>query len=112
MITCECERSNEPSLVQALHLSNGDTILKKLEAKDGKIDSLLSGPPAQLSNHRRVVPVRACRVTRTIAELATLLATMNEAPANERRTVLEDVYWAVLSSREFLFQSLTNICFQ
>jgi hypothetical protein len=28
---------------------------------------------------------------------------MNDAPASERRAVLEDVYWAVLSSREFLF---------
>ncbi len=42
VITCQCERSNEPSLVQALHLSNGDTILKKLAAKDGKIESVLS----------------------------------------------------------------------
>ncbi len=29
-ITCECERSGEPSMVQVLHLSNGDTLNPKL----------------------------------------------------------------------------------
>src|SRR4029453_9191270 len=33
-ITCECERTAEPSVTQALHLSNGDTINQKLEAKE------------------------------------------------------------------------------
>jgi hypothetical protein len=28
---------------------------------------------------------------------------MSDAPAKDRRAVLEDVYWAVMSSREFLF---------
>lgn len=102
VITCQCERSNEPSLVQALHLSNGDTILKKLEAKDGKIESLLSGG---MHNYRIIEELYLAALSRypTDRELASLLATMNNAPANERRAVLEDVYWAVLSSREFLF---------
>jgi len=102
VITCQCERSNEPSLVQALHLSNGDTILKKLEAKEGKIDSLLaSGQP----NYRVIEELYLAAFSRypSDRELTSLLATMNGAPANERRAVLEDVYWGVLSSREFLF---------
>jgi len=36
-------------------------------------------------------------------EMAPLLATLNAAAAGDRRAVLEDTYWAVLSSREFLF---------
>jgi Protein of unknown function (DUF1549)/Protein of unknown function (DUF1553)/Bacterial Ig-like domain (group 2) len=102
VITCQCERSNEPSLVQALHISNGDTIIKKLEAKDGKIDALLAGG---LPNYRAIEELYLAALSRypTDRELTPLLATMNDAPANERRAVLEDVYWAVLSSREFLF---------
>jgi Protein of unknown function (DUF1553)/Protein of unknown function (DUF1549)/Bacterial Ig-like domain (group 2) len=102
VITCQCERSNEPSLVQALHLSNGDTILKKLEAKDGKIDSVLAGGSP---NYRIIEELYLAALSRypTDRELVPLLATMNDAPAKERRAVLEDVYWAVLSSREFLF---------
>jgi Protein of unknown function (DUF1553)/Protein of unknown function (DUF1549)/Bacterial Ig-like domain (group 2) len=102
VITCQCERSNEPSLVQALHISNGDTILKKLEAKDGKIGSLLAGG---LPNYRIIEELYLAALSRypTDRELTPLLATMNDAPTNERRAVLEDVYWAVMSSREFLF---------
>jgi hypothetical protein len=102
VITCQCERSNEPSLVQALHISNGDTILKKLEAKNGKIDSLLAGG---LPNYRIIEELYLAALSRypTDCELTPLLATMNDAPASDRRAVLEDVYWAVMSSREFLF---------
>ncbi len=102
VITCQCERSNEPSLVQALHISNGDTIRQKLAAKDGKIESLLT---SGLPNYRIVEDLYLSALSRypTDRELAPLLATMNDAPASERRAVLEDVYWAVLSSREFLF---------
>ncbi len=102
VITCQCERSNEPSLVQALHLSNGDTILKKLAAKDGKIESLMT---SDRPNYRIIEDLYLSALSRypTDRELTSLLATMNDAPAGERRAVLEDVYWAVLSSREFLF---------
>jgi hypothetical protein len=88
--------------VQALHISNGDTILKKLEAKDGKIDALLKG---EMPNYRIIEELYLAALSRypTDRELTSLLATMNDAPANERRAVLEDVYWAVMSSREFLF---------
>lgn len=102
VITCQCERSNEPSLVQALHISNGDTILKKLAGKDGKIDTLLA---SELPNYRIVEDLYLSALSRypTDREMTPLLATMNEAAEGERRAVLEDVYWAVLSSREFFF---------
>ncbi len=102
VITCQCERSNEPSLVQALHLSNGDTILKKLEAKDGKIESLVA---SKLPNYRIVEELYLSALSRypTDHEMGALLATLNDASEKDRRAVLEDVYWAVLSSREFLF---------
>ena len=102
MITCQCERSNEPSLVQALHLSNGETILNKLAAKDGKVESLMT---SGLPNYRIVEDLYLSALSRypTDGELAQLLAIMNQGPESERRAVLEDTFWAVLSSREFLF---------
>ncbi len=32
LITCDCERSDEPSMTQVLHLYNGDTLNQKLAA--------------------------------------------------------------------------------
>jgi hypothetical protein len=102
MITCQCERSNEPSLVQALHISNGETIMKKLAATEGKVESLLA---SGLPNYRVVEELYLSALSRfpTDKELADLLAVMNDAPADQRRAVVEDAFWAVLSSREFLF---------
>ena len=102
VITCQCERSNEPSLVQALHVSNGDTIIKKLAATDGKIESLVK---SDMPSYRIIEDLYLAAVSRypTDSEMTQLLATLNSAPKAERRTVLEDTYWAVLSSREFLF---------
>ncbi|MBL9125817.1 MAG: DUF1549 domain-containing protein, partial [Planctomycetaceae bacterium] len=41
VITCECERGAEPSMVQVLHISNGDAINSKLEAPGNRIEQLL-----------------------------------------------------------------------
>jgi hypothetical protein len=36
-------------------------------------------------------------------ELTNLLAVLNDTPTEERRAAVEDIFWAVLSSREFMF---------
>lgn len=102
LITCQCERSNEPSLVQALHLSNGETILNKLATKGGKVESLLA---SGLPNYRIIEELYLSALSRypTDRELAQFLAVLSETPETERRAGVEDLFWAVLSSREFLF---------
>jgi hypothetical protein len=102
MITCQCERSNEPSLVQALHISNGETISNKLAAKDGKLETLLTGG---LPTYRIIEELYLSALSRypSDREMSELLHIVNQSPESERRAVLEDVFWAVLSSREFLF---------
>jgi hypothetical protein len=102
IITCQCERSNEPSLVQALHVSNGETILNKCAAKDGKVEALMT---SRLPDYRMIEDLYLSALSRypTDMELGQMLAILAEAPDNQRRATLEDVFWAVLSSREFLF---------
>jgi hypothetical protein len=102
MITCQCERSNEPSLVQALHIANGDTILHKLASKEGRVAALIKdGAP----NYRIIEELYLSALSRypTDHELAAELAVLDEAGEAERRVAVEDLFWAVLSSREFLF---------
>src|SRR5262245_47127882 len=50
IITCECERSAEPSMVQILHISNGDTINGKLQAAENRLAKALAAaaPPEQI----------------------------------------------------------------
>jgi hypothetical protein len=101
-ITCECERNSQPSMSQALHLSNGDTLNQKLSAKDNRIDKLLAGGA---SDEKIVEELYLAALSRhpTDEEKARLTAALAASGEPNRRLVLEDLFWSVLTSREFLF---------
>ena len=100
--TCECERTAEPSMSQALHIANGDTLNKKLSAKDNAISKLLD---AKLSDEKLVEEASLACLSRlpTAAEKEKLLKALATAKDSERRIAVEDIFWAMMSSREFLF---------
>ncbi len=100
-LTCTCERSDEPSMVQVLHLSNGDTINEKLAAKGNRIDQVIA---AGIPNEAIVEDAYLSTLARlpTSSEKERLVGALSAAPADERRLVLEDLYWSLLSSKEFL----------
>jgi hypothetical protein len=102
MITCECERSNEPSLVQALHLSNGDTINQKLQVPEGRLDRLLRTPAPDEALIEEAYLLTLARYP-TPAEVEGLLTVMREPGQQDKRLVLEDLFWSLMTSREFLF---------
>ena len=102
-ITCECERSNQPSLVQGLHLSNGSTLNDKLASKHGSITRLLSTEP---TNEAIIEDAWLRTLSRypTDEEKQPFLTMLTEAAPEEKRAVVEDLYWSLLTSREFLFR--------
>lgn len=101
IVTCDCERSSEPSMVQVLHISNGETLNGKLQAKGNAIDRALS---AKIGDGELVDELFLSALSRppTADEKRRLLAEL-AAARDDRRQALEDLYWGVLSSREFLF---------
>lgn len=102
-ITCECERSSEPSLVQVLHLSNGSTLNDKLAAKAGRITQVLATEPSP----KELVEgawVRALSRLPADAERKPFEEMLMAAEPAELRSIVEDVYWSLLTSREFLFR--------
>jgi len=103
VLTCTCERSDEPSMTQVLHLANGKTLLGKLEAKEGRIAKLIADN-ADADRIGEELFLSALSRLPTTTEQAALVAAFSEAPADDRRAVLEDLFWSVLTSREFLFQ--------
>ena len=102
VITCECERSDEPSMVQVLHIVNGDTLNNKLQSKTNRIGKwLATGMP----NYRIVESIYLASLSRypTNREMSETLKIFAETPADQKRALIEDVFWSVISSREFLF---------
>ncbi len=130
-ITCECERSNEPTVVQVLQISNGDIINDKLRQPGSRVETHLQAGltlPEIIEEAFLLALAReptSSERERLLAELrepyaaaeATTASQPDPQPAEEsaqkpdsphaddpRRLLLEDLYWSILTSREFLFQ--------
>lgn len=107
--TQESERSSVPTITQALHIINGDTLNGKLQAKNNVIDQLMA---AGDSDAQIVTQLYLAAFSRypTSAELSALTGQLAKAEtqksaseANPRRAALCDLTWAMLTSREFVF---------
>jgi hypothetical protein len=96
---CEAEATTSPTLSQALHLLNGDTVSRKL-AESKRLQALLDAgqKPAQIFETIYV----ACLSRKPTAEETQKLETLIAAEPDARKAV-DDIFWAVLNSREFLF---------
>ncbi len=101
--TCECERTQEPSMSQALHLANGDTLNGKLKAATNVISRLVAEHPA--ASDRLVEEAFLTCLARfpSDSEKQRLVKALDAAATEDRRVAVEDLFWALLSSREFLF---------
>lgn len=100
-ITCECERSNKPSMVQVLHLSNGDTLNKNLRSDQSCVNVMIPQ-----SNEEIIEETYLLCLSRmpSDGERKRLAAVFDNTPETERRAAIEDLFWALMTSREFLFQ--------
>jgi hypothetical protein len=111
-IVCDAgERSNEPSVAQALHVINGETLNQKLMAPQSAAALYLK---LGLSDARTIEHVYLSAFSRypTAEEkqrATDLLVKARQVKGNAdvvlqaRREALEDLLWALLSSKEFLF---------
>ena len=101
-ITCECERSDIPSMVQVLHLSNGDSLNERLAAEKGRVRKLASAKMSDIDLVEQAYMLCLSRPPKP-AEQEQLQAILADTSAEQRQAVVEDLFWAIMTSREFLF---------
>jgi hypothetical protein len=99
-IACECERSAEPNIAQALSLMNGDLLNGKIGQKDGRVAHLLASHTPAAAMIRELYQVTLARAPRPM-EMATARHLIYKAP--RLKDGVEDLLWTLLNSREFLF---------
>ncbi len=96
---CDCEASTDPSLSQALHLLNGSTTSGKIV--QGKIIEELMADNATTEQALERLYIRCLSRYPTDEEMKELLVSVGEAPSPQQG--LQDIFWAILNSREFVF---------
>jgi hypothetical protein len=97
---CSCEVKMEPTLSQALHLMNGPTVTQKIV--EGK---LLESRLAEEKKPQEIVEelyIRCLSRKPTDAERGKFDALLAQEGADQAQ-LLEDIFWALLNSREFMF---------
>jgi hypothetical protein len=111
-IICDAgERSSEPNIAQALHVINGDTLNKKLSDPNGYAALAVK---LGLSDSRILDDLFLAAFSRypTQAEKQPMLEALRKARESTgsvdvqreaHRQALEDMMWAMLTSKEFLF---------
>jgi hypothetical protein len=103
--SCSCERQQDSSVTQALHLNNGQTLNDRLRDKKSRVEAWLKDKISDRDAIQQVFMLALCRAP-TAAEQERFAKLMSEAardPQTGRREMLEDLFWAVLTGREFLF---------
>jgi hypothetical protein len=101
---CSCEVKMEPNLSQALHLLNGDTVQEKITS-GGVVKRMLD---ENRSAEQIVEEIYLRTLTRmpTDKERTSLLEILQDPAAQDPAAIqrnLEDSFWAILNSREFVF---------
>lgn len=103
---CTCERQMTASLSQSLMLANSDEVQNKLGTPHGIADGFSTDTKRSDQDKLNEVYLAAYarKATEEEARLATgYVAQKVAADPNAKRTAWEDILWAVMSSKEFLF---------
>jgi hypothetical protein len=105
---CECERVNEANLAQALHLLNSDEVQGKVTRAGGRADTLANAKDKR-SDEEKVTEIFLWAFSRKptkddlTAALEHIKKMEEKYKAAGKKTAYENILWALLNTKEFVF---------
>jgi hypothetical protein len=100
-LACECEREGDSNLAQALQLINGPTVNEKLRNPNNHLAKLLA---KKMSEKDILNDLYLAALSRPPSEVELQVSLQHVAKAADKRKAWEDVQWALINSKEFLFR--------
>jgi hypothetical protein len=100
-LACECERESDSNLAQALQLINGPTINEKIRNTSNRIARLMKEAK---SDKLILDDLYLATLSRMPTAEDYKVANDHLAKSKEKRQAWEDLQWALINSKEFLFR--------
>jgi hypothetical protein len=104
-ITCDCERSDQPTVVQVLHLNNGSTLNDKLSDPRCVVARWMAdGTPApEVVDQAYLLALSRFPSADERSRLLGLIADADGVGVDRSET-FQDLLWSLMTSQEFLFK--------
>ena len=100
-LACECERESDSNLAQALQLINGPTINDKLKSANNRLGRLIG---AKMIDSEILEELYLATLSRSSTAEDAKIALAHLAKSKDKRKAWEDIHWALLNTKEFLFR--------
>lgn len=101
LLSCECERTDDTTVVQAFQLMTGGVLHQMLTAPDNRIARLLK---ADKSDTEIVEELYLAALARLPTDSERAAAKAYLAKVKDRRAGLEDLAWGLVNAKEFLLR--------
>ncbi|MCX7419215.1 MAG: DUF1549 and DUF1553 domain-containing protein [Planctomycetia bacterium] len=100
---CECERDGDSNMLQALHLINGQSILRRVTDPNGRVAQLLKQTPP-LTEDQLIEDLYLWSLARRPTAKEIELAKKHFATYGDQQPpdATQDLMWSLLNSRDFL----------
>ena len=100
-LACECERESDSNLAQALQLINGPTVNEKLRNPANRIGKLIA---AKKPEREMLDDLYLATLSRKPTDEDVKISLTHVEKATDKRKAWEDIHWALLNTKEFLFR--------
>jgi len=99
---CECERSTSATLAQVLLLSNSEEMENKVASGEGRVARMIKAGMNDTAMVEELFLAARCRLP-SPKEKQRAMAHLAGAEKAEKAKALEDIVWALLNTRDFVF---------